>query len=295
MPHVAEATQAAMMRTMGGRAVFGVLLGVAIVIAAIVLGKRFLPDPDEQMEWVRREDAVIVQMKNVGGLPQPEALDRATVPGFTLYGDGTLFFTQPSERGQFSSTPLRKATLTTDYMDRLLKFIEDQGFLNFSYEQPKLGAYYDFPTTYLYVSTKEAANAVSAYALDSAAPADKEWDQFRKLQEIKSRLDNIASAATDGAAPAYTPEAIVLFAERAAAASGTVAVEWPFADIDLARIAPESGVGERRIEGDQARAVLSSATPINGGFFTQGAQRFLVAYRPVLPYEENFPEFETTP
>jgi hypothetical protein len=216
------------------------------------------------------------------------------VPDFTLYGDGTLIFTQPSERGQLSNTPLLQTKLTQDYVQDLVEWITDTGFLNFSYEQPKLGVY-DVPTMYLYVSTKETSNAVSAYAIDSAAPADAEWDQFRKLQEIKDRLDNIAFAAVDGAAADYAPQAIVLFAELTPPISVPFPLEWPFAEIDLADIAPESGIGERRIEGDRAKAIMNSATPNNGGIFMQSARLFSVFCRPVLPYEENFPEFELPP
>ncbi len=276
----------------------GVLLGIAIVVVAIIVGSRWLPKPEKKIEWVRQADAVIVQMKTVGGLPQPGLMARPTVPDFTLYGDGTVIFTQPSKRGQFAPPLLLQAQLPADSMRDLLTFIDATGFFSFTYDQPRLG-FYDFATTYLYASTKGQANAVSAYALDSARPARPEWDQFRKLREIKSRLDATANnTVAAGAAITYTTDAIVLSVQYDGPASPIVSaaarrpLEWPFADIDLASIAAATGFGERHIKGDQAQAILNSATPINGGFFIQAGRDFWVFYRPVLPYEENFPEFE---
>jgi len=278
----------------------GIGFGVAIValtvgiIAGVVTAVQHIPKPAKKIEWVRRADSIIVQMKDVGGLPQPEIADRATVPNFTLYGDGTLIFTQPSERGQFSSTPLRQATMSADYMQHLLKFIDDEGFLSFNYEQPKLGVY-DFPTTFLYVNTKESANAVRAYALDAAVAGDagKEWDQFHKLQEIKDWLDNIASAAAeDGSATEYSYDAILLAAQKIPASTTLLPPgAWPFQDISLSAIVGNNISGERQLSGEQARQIAEVLN--KGDFFLQGDQ-FAVFYRPVLPYEENFPEFDTT-
>jgi hypothetical protein len=273
---------------------FGLLI-VALtigVIAGVVTGIRHIPRPAKKIEWVQSPESVIVQMKDLGGLPQSDVMDRLTVPDFTLYGDGTLVFTRPPKRGQFSRTPLQHATLPSDTVRDLLKSITDTGFFTFSYGQPRLGVY-DVPTTYLYANTKDAANAISAYALDTVPPTGTEWNQFRKLREIKARLDTIANdAIASGTATLYTPNAVVLLVQLTPPISGPVPLEWPFADIDLGSIAPESGVGQRRIDGDLALGILNSATPIKGDLFVQRAHGFTVDYRVALPHEDNFPEFE---
>ncbi len=262
------------------------------VIAGVVTGIRHIPRPAKKIEWVQSDASIIVQMKDLGGLPQSDVMDRLTVPDFTLYGDGTLVFTRPSERGQFSRTPLQHATLPSDTVRDLLKSITDTGFFTFNYGQPRLGVY-DVPTTYLYANTKDTANAISAYALDTVPPTGTEWNQFRKLREIKARLDTITNdAIASGTATLYTPNAVVLLVQLTPPISGPVPLEWPFADIDLGSIAPESGVGERRIDGDLAREVLNRMTPIGDVFFLQDAHLYSVGYRPVLPHEDNFPEFE---
>jgi hypothetical protein len=263
-------------------------LGMSLLLlacAAALAG--CIPRPDDPAEWVAQPDAVIVQMKTV----YPGVDVSNMVPDLTLYGDGALIM-----RNDEGGLPYRlfDAKLSTGEVRSLLKFVNGTGFFNFNYEQPEPERTTDRPTTYLYVQTKEAANAVSAYALDSVLPDDagKEWAQFRKAQEIKSRLDEIAREAMANG-PSYTPEAILITVERPPPISvEQILPQWPFSDIDLDALAPESGTAERRIEGAAAREVLDRMSPINGGSFLQGGQRFQVALRPLLPYEEHFPEFE---
>jgi len=66
--------------------------GLPALLAIAVVGLAgCLPKPEEPIEWLEREDAVIVQMKTVESA-ESELAQRLAVPDFTLYGDGTLIY-----------------------------------------------------------------------------------------------------------------------------------------------------------------------------------------------------------
>jgi hypothetical protein len=261
------------------------------IIAGVVTAVQHIPRPAKKIEWVRREDSIIVQMKTID-YPGGEVQQRLAWPEFTLYGDGTLI---AKEMTGNNTWVLRKATLSTQEVRDLLELFRQTGFFDFRYFEPPGDSVSTVPpaTTYFYAAVKNTQN-IAGSEFGAALQLGDQPAHYRKLQEIKARLDTITNEALAGSATtAYAPEAIILTVERSPEISDGAPPAWPFAEIDLAGIAPESGFGERRIEADQAQAVLNSATPINGSIFTQGTQRFSVFYRPVLPYEENFPEFET--
>lgn len=262
---------------------------LAIVLLGLSLAA-CLPKPEKKIEWLRLKDAVIVQMKEAGGLPEPELFIRATSPDFTLYGDGRLIVKDDS------TIPPRlvERALSDDEIQDLLEFIDDRDYFDFNYEQPRLGVF-DFATTFLYVNTMQAANAVSAYALTVEPPDGGEWEQFRRLQAIRKRLVTIAGEAlTSGEATDFEPEAFVLIVQAfPPAISGPVPAEWPFTAIDLASILSGEEIGERRLAGETAQDVVATLSNTDSVLFLQDGQRFQVAYRPLLPYEEHFPEFET--
>jgi len=274
------------------------LLSLAILPGSLAA---CLPTPEEPIEWVQREDAIIVQMKQVGGLPQPALMDRLTVPDFTLYGDGTLIFIRPEDRAQFPAggPRLHQAKLPEEATGDLLEAIVDEGFLEFPYEQPRPGSRYDFPTTYLYVHTKTEANATSAYALDVPPPEDAgdEWKDFRRLGKIKRRLDELDPAAVGGRVlGSYKAQEILLMVELLALTEEPVQPPtWPVADVDLAALAPpSSGVVQKRFSVAEASELMAALPAGSYSLYRQGDRLFAAGYRPVLPHEENFPEFEGT-
>ena len=269
--------------------------GLPALLAIAVVGLAgCLPKPEEPIEWLEREDAVIVQMKTVESA-ESELAQRLAVPDFTLYGDGTLIYSTDGA-GQ---TQLLQAKLPEDAVRDLLEFIVDKDFLVFGYQQPTPERETERPTTYLYVHTKLEANAVGAYALDSVLPEDagKEWEQFSRLQEITERLDSIAGG-TEGPS-GFVPKEVLLVVQPTDPPEvvGSVA-EWPIAGIDLAAIAPAgSGLVERRIDGSEAGqaydGIILGATQASVvGPFRQEDRYFFVGLRPILPFEEHFPEFE---
>jgi hypothetical protein len=274
-------------------------LGMSLLLlacAAALAG--CIPRPDDPVEWVERPDAILVQMVDVVGLPQSELLDRLSLPVFTLYGDGTLIFVPPEEREQFPAPgqTLLRAEIPEQAVRELLEGIVDEGFLEFAYDQDRPGSRYDFSTTFLYVHTKTEANAVSAYALGSPPPPDdgEQWDEFLRLVKIKERLDAFDPAALGGRIVGeYQPEEFLLLVQPSASQDvpGEATV-WPLTDVDLASIAaPGSGIVERRLSPTEASALMAALSS-RSGTFRQGERFFDIGLRPLLPFEEHFPEFD---
>lgn len=261
-----------------------------LILPLLVLGllAACLPKPDDSIEYLDRSETILIQVVQVEE-SDPDAPGQLRLPHFTLYGDGTFIYLDGD------GSRYLEARLPDEAIRDLLEFAVDKDFMEFSYVQPQLERTTARPTTYVYFHTKGAANAVSIYALDSVLPEDagKEWDQFRKLQDIVTRLQELDPVALDGSEPqTYVPDAVLLSVQPADApnVSGSPLI-WTSPAIDLSEIAPPgSGRTERLLEGENA-ASLTGWLPTTR--VLQGDRWFDVSYRPLLPFEENFPEFDT--
>jgi hypothetical protein len=279
------------------RAFGGLFLGFAFVFLAVLWVRTCGPNPNEEdIDWLHREDVIVVQMKTVGGDdPLTGAVSSIRPPTFTLYGDGTFVITDVDTECTDPATPcypLYQGRLTTAKIRDLLSFIADQGFLDFSYEQPQppvSGA----PTTYLFAGTSQEQNAVRASALGWEGSGD-EWEEFRRLQRIVGRLGSLQTEVRSDASP-YQPEAISLYVREVSGSQASEGVApWPLG-IDLGKTALETSgwvIGGAAAEGVMKTFPESQSSPLFLGVFSEGNGVFHVRSRPVLPYEENFPEFE---
>lgn len=272
------------------------LLPTAILLLAVAAA--CLPSPDEPIDYVRRENAVIIQLKNI---PEPnsrsdgraEMTARQTVPAFTLYGDGTLLFTRMDDAGQ---EQLITATLPEEAILDLLRFIVDEAFLEFTYAQPRPEA--PVPPeglTFLYVNTKDGTNATRAYALNagSLAGASSDYSEFRRLVKIKERLESLDPLALGGTVSgAFAPETALLVVAPFTGATVTSPGAWRYPEIDLGEIAPPGvDFGERIVTESAFPQIfdgLLEAAPV----VEQDGRLFVVSVRPALPFEEHFPEFD---
>jgi len=261
----------------------------ALLVAAFAFFAFFRPEPNEDLEYLAREDAVLVQMISVGGLPQPEVLDRLTLPDFTLYGDGTVLYADPSGEEE-----LLQAEIPGGAIQDLLESFEGEGFFEFQYEQPTADSVNDADTTYLYAQTKDAANAVSAYALGVFNPPDgSEWREFERLAKLKEWLDAFDPEGVGGRVVGpYEATEIALMAEPIDG-DDTGAVPWPVDEINLASMRPAEGsnVAVRYIPLDEASEAIA-ALPSRFAIVSLRDASYRVGYRQALPFEEHFPEFD---
>ena len=270
------------------------LLPPAILLLAV--GAACLPSPDEPIDYVRRENAVIIQLKSLRSGPELASgvQDRLTLPAFTLYGDGTLFLVREGEEGR---EQLIAATLPEEAILDLVQFIVDEGFLEFTYEQPRPAA--PGPpqrTTFVYVNTKDGTNATRAYALNAGSldGASSDYTEFRRLIKIKERLESLDPLALGGTVSgAFVPKtALLVVVPFTGSSPPSSPAAWIYPAIDLTEIAPPGAeFGERiitRVEFPQIFESLTEAPPV----VQQGGRLFIVTVRPALPFEENFPEFD---
>ncbi|MEX0786404.1 MAG: hypothetical protein WD939_07205, partial [Dehalococcoidia bacterium] len=233
---------------MGDRSAWFAVLTLTATLALSVAC--FGGGDDEPIAYLHRADSILIQKKTTTTSPD------AVLPDLTLYGDGTIIYL---ERPGDQTSPLLEALLADDAVLGLLELLIDEGFLDFTYEQPEPDRATDQPTTYLYVRTMTAANAVSANAVDSVLPDDAgdEFDDFRKLQRLVEELDAIDPVALGGSPPrGYEPEDMLLFVEpRDPPNVAGSPLQWPNTAITLADIAPGSERVEVVLEGEQALAL----------------------------------------
>jgi hypothetical protein len=240
----------------------------------------------EPVEYLHRPDTILIQMTSSRGLPAAEYQHRPELPDFTLYGDGTLLLSSEAN----DATTLLRSRLSPDSVLDLLSEIRDTGFFDFNYEQPEIPVT-DGGSTLIYVNTRTAANAVSAYALGAEIPEGDEWDEFRRLEGIKARLDEVAGQAGEDAG-VFQPEGgmleiIPLFGDPADGEP------WPFPQLDIATAAPGLLPSTYTLRPNEFAALdLTNAGSTHCWCEVQHTGRlFSVYYRPILPFEENFPEF----
>jgi hypothetical protein len=89
----------------------------------------------------------------------------------------------------------------------------------------------------------------------------------------------------------YEAEGAVVLVEHVTLTDFLGVPRWPFEDVRLAD-AVDSDEGEIVLVGDAGLTVLDTIAP---GFFVEEDRAFRVEARPLLPYEEHFPEFEGAP
>ena len=247
------------------------------------------PGGDDTVDYLERPDAIIIQMLNVSGQPLLKIADRLTLPEFTLYGDGTLIFTESDGDG---APRLLQAELPKDAIEDLLAFIVGEGFLDFAYEHEGEPGADDTTTTFLYVNTKAGVNSTSADDLGAESPAARP-DELRSIAEIVQRLSGLDPAALGGRVVGpYEYGEIALFVEPVIIYDGGPQ-PWPVDGVDLAALAPPDSAVGRQVFTLADAAELLEVLPASGqGFYRQGDRLFFVGYRPLLPFEENFPEFD---
>ncbi|MCH7697863.1 MAG: hypothetical protein IH865_02840 [Chloroflexi bacterium] len=234
------------------------------------------PSPSDPVEYLHREDAIIIQMLSLDG--GSSKIDRAlAVPEFTLYGDGTLIYQHETTDG----TRLLQTLLSEDAVQELLEAIVDEGFLNFTYDQPAPeGASRE--TTFLYAHTLDRANAVSIRGVTSTLPegALDEFDQYRKIQTFVEMLRALDPITVGGEVPSvYLAD---LFKRYTLAVNRTPE--------PVARV-PEAEVVELPRVLGRGRT-LEKLLGIRMGGPGDGLTSRTFSYAPLLPYHENFPEFD---
>ena len=250
---------------------------VLLALLSALLPVACRPTPSDPIQYLHREDSIIIQLLTVDD-DASEIERRLAVPEFTLYGNGTLIYQSVSPDG----TRMLQTKLPADAVQELLEEIVDEGFLNFIYEQPApAGA--SGPTTFIYAHTRERANAVSIRGANDPLPEDAgdDFDQYRTVQAFVKRLrslDLLKLGGTDSVT--YLPEDYVMVSQTLDESSEP-----------LERIAHASEIaGFLELKGVPKLTLEELADPILT--IPEGRPGQRIALAPLLPYYQNFPEFE---
>ena len=239
---------------------------------------------------------ILVQSRACGPWPAPEL----SVPYFTLYGDGTLIYWVYNEdvpgylllHGKLTETAIQQVLHRT--VDEARFFDSEDRYVNI--------IVVDAGATCITVRTTADRHSVYVYALHvydlvTEVPRDmtpQQLAQVRQLSELDRWLLNID--LRDTGSPDWTdlgvfiPEAISLFVTPDYNSSfGHPVSPWPFLEVNLGAF-PRSPIGPTVtvLEGDIAWEVYQflSATPVF--IFSRGDAQAKVAYRPHLPYEDQW-------
>ncbi len=136
---------------------------------------------------------------------------------------------------------------------------------------------------------------MSAYALDATVLDGNDWATFRKLQEITLRLDMVVqNALSDPATTPFVPASGALLVGGVDVEDLAGVPEWPFPQIDIGAATASLTVTERPLSPAE-RGILELYDPslVECWCQYQAAGRLVsVWYVPVLPFQENFPEFD---
>lgn len=249
-----------------------------LVIFATLVAVACIPRPEKQIDYLELPEAIVVQAKTDPGPNLNLPLEKAClVPDFTLYGDGTALFVRDGT--------VRQARLSEEDVRSLIEPLVDHGYMDYNYDQPRRNIETLSGITFLYVHTQDAANAVALIEVYQGTPDGDEGKQFRYILEFLDALDSLAAREPS---TNFTPERQLL---AAAAWEGEVpnnllppVLPWDGA-VDLGSLVPPGSDDVKTIE-------IEPGSPEPERFVSQGGRTFLICARPVLPYEENFPEFD---
>lgn len=248
-----------------------------LVIFATLVVVACIPRPEKQIDYLELPEAIVVQAKTNDGQPfvNTDVEDACRVPNFTVYGDGTALFLRDGT--------LRRTTLGKDDVLDLIEPLVGQGYMDYNYSQRLRDPEALGITTFLYIHTHDAANAVALTEVSIGTPNGDEGKQYRNITTFLDTLDSLAATVSS---EEFTSDQLLLGAMAWDAATPGGFVPWNGAtDLGLLVPAGSDEVKTLRIE--------PAATPeLTPHFVSQNDRVFLVCTRPLLPYEANFPEFD---
>lgn len=219
-------------------------------------------------------------------------------PILSIYADGTAYLLDPPEPGDPRVNPfpsMHVASVDKAAFAKAMGRARAAGILSGQPVDFGKPAITDSPTTTATVVLPAATIRLSAYGLGSNAGLSAR--QRHNRAALKAFLSDIRSAAAQGPATRYEPGAYAMYAQpdRNSAAGGDHADRtpvWPLADL--------AGAGSPITSGSPIRCqVLTSAQeeevlrapgpPEADGVWTSNGIRYQLAFRPLLPDEQDCP------
>jgi hypothetical protein len=244
---------------------------------------------------------VVLRMSTGGGFLAPGAL-ATEVPEFSLYGDGTVVFRDPTaappapvpDDGIFRGAPFKTARLSESQMQDLLAFAIGPGGLGIARDEYTPGGIADAPSTTFTLQADGRQKTVTVGALDfdqpQPGPDSAARTAFRQLAAHLRKLDQNEIEAGPYAPAAYRG----ILADGAGGVIGAPARAWPWTfgpDSFKAPPDPNGFANQTRTLTAEDVAALK-VDGISGGaqsiaLRTDDGKVFVLSVRPLLPDEES--------
>jgi hypothetical protein len=244
---------------------------------------------------------LVLRISTEGGFVPIDVL-RGQIPGFSLFGDGTVITT--GAQIEIYPGPALPSMIATPVSDEgvqvLLQAALDAG-LGKDAQHVDLGdmAISDMPTTVFTLVVDGETHVTTVYALGAVSEqprgtSDDAWAARQALERFATQVGDLRSWLPEGSvgedAP-YVPSAVRIFVGPYAGDPNLrqEPIAWPLAT-DLATIGEATDQGERCavLEGADLDAVLPLAERANTlSPWTSGGERYAIAFRPLLPDESG--------
>jgi hypothetical protein len=252
---------------------------------------------DDALEHETGATDILLRYEEGGGFMMP-AFAVTMVPHFTLYGDGTIVFRDPSEEAPpaegsiFKSTSLKTAKLSEEQIQDLLKLALDEGGLAQARAEYTNDMIADASTAIFTIIAGGQTKTVNVYALglDMEGMEDAAARKaFLGLAETLTKIDEGGIVtATDYVPTGY--RGILM------ESPGVVAPDiraWPWADIEVADFQPDPDPNKLQFPHrvmTPAEIEALGVEGFEGGFMNMivegdGAMTYTFSVRPLLPDE----------
>jgi len=239
---------------------------------------------------------ILLRYENGGGFVAPGFL-ATEAPIFTLYGDGTVVFRNPS--GEFPQpigsvspqNPFRTVKLSEDDIQSVLAYALGDGGLGVARATYENNQVADAPTTMFTIDAGGIKKTVSVYALGMDVQGQADGPARTAFQALADRLgdfDKGGSVSTD----VYQPTAY-----RGILMDGSTApdqIAWPWTDLtpsDFAFPADANAFQLAKHVLTQAQVDATGLKDVQGGFqglpiaSPDGSKVYSLSVRPLLPDE----------
>jgi hypothetical protein len=244
---------------------------------------------------------LVLRVSTEGGFVPVDVL-RGQIPGFSLFGNGTVITTGAQiEIYPGPALPSLIATPLTDQgVQALIRAALDAG-LGKDARHVDLGdmAISDMPTTVLTLAVDGQTHETTVYALGAVSEqpggmSDDAWAARQALERFAAQVGDLRSWLPEGSvgedAP-HAPSAMRIFVSPYAGDPNLLQepIPWPLAT-DLATLGEATDQGDRCavLEGADLDAVLPLAERANTLTpWTSGGERYAIAFRPLLPDESG--------
>jgi hypothetical protein len=252
---------------------------------------------------------VVLRVVTGGGFV-PVEVNLASVPSYTLYGDGTVIRTVAAPTGgaatlgAATAQPLETAKLEEAAVQQLLAQAKQAGLLGagqIDYGDMGAVGISDMPTTTVTIAAdgQHVERAASALGAGNDSPGHA---LSAAQQSARAALGGFVARTTGdlpGAAP-YTPQRLAVYVapglaqpETSDAAPVTVPLTADLAALTAAGASSAAGFGCTVVEGDQAATLLAAMAkaPADGIWRgpNGGRKTYRIVVRPLLPDETGCP------